>query len=66
MEINELKIRYIYKINKHIIVLFFKKSKFFLETNKIINDKSIAKILRNETAEPAIMVNGSIENKNKK
>ena len=34
--------------------------------NKTINDKSIIKIFRNETAEPATIVNGITENKSKK
>jgi hypothetical protein len=47
-------------------LFYFLKNKIFFINYKIINDKSINKILATETAEPAIIVIGITENKIKK
>ena len=66
IEINELKIRYRYKINKYFNGSFFKNVKSFFFIIKKMKEISINNIFISETEDPNIIETGTRENKNKK
>jgi len=61
IEITELKIKYIFKINKNITILLFKNLKSLKIYKKNKNKTLTIKILINEIAGPKIIDSGIIE-----